>query len=311
MRKKVYRNVCSVLSNNVDYRGSKIEIQLIIVDDGSTDNTMNLLNKYFSTDPRVLIISQKNQGVAVARENGLQHVAGDYIAFCDSDDWVDEDWLISMYSVLKSYDADIVSYRARIAGRQINYNPEELFVWDRKAAIKEFLIHKRLNGTLWTNLFKVDLFEGIHFNPNLTCFEDGDVMWRMLNRVNKVVKVNDAKYHWNVSDTSLSNGKMNESRLKSGLLFLKKVMTDVENMATNEFQEIAESLCKKWLYGDLKSMFRHDLFNSKIESYILKELRHHPLKTIKSVNRPLEQFFCVLAMVCPSLARKFFKIVMH
>ncbi len=242
----------------------------------------------------------------MAREHAIQHVQGNYVAFCDSDDWVDEDWLISMYATLKTHDADIVSYRAKIPGRNIIFNPDEHLSWDRDTAIQEFLIHKRLNGVLWTNLFKAELFAGIHFNPHLTCYEDGDVMWRILQKVSKVVKVNDAKYNWVVSGSSLSNGSTNEKQLSSALIFLDNVMADAQNMGQRHKQQ-AEKFYKGWAYSGIKKMFRGNLQCPDIESKMLKILRHKPIHSLRTQTTFLDKLFLSILMIMPSLARMLFR----
>ncbi len=240
--------------------------------------------------------------MAAAREHGMQHVKGDYVAFCDSDDWVDEDWLISMYIALKKHNADIVSFGAKIPGRNIISNPDEHLSWDRQAAIREFLIHKKLNGALWTNLFRADLFDGIHFNSKLTCFEDDDVMWSILQKCNKVVKVNDAKYNWIISGTSLSNGPFNEDRLKSSYLLWNRIIADTKGMG-EEYNELAWRMQKRWLYAGIKQMFRCGLRSIEIEALVLNVLRHHPIHTLKVQEHLRDKIFLFFVMVMPSLTR--------
>ncbi len=292
----------SILSNITSGGGYFIDIQLIVINDGSIDNTLSIIKAHYEDNPRVVILDQNNQGVAAAREHGMQYVRGDYIAFCDSDDWVDEDWLISMYTALKRHNADIISFRAKIPERNIVLNSDEYISWDRQAAIREFLIHKKLNGTLCTKLFKSELFVGLHFNAKLKCFEDGDIIWRILQRVNKVVKVNDAKYNWIVSDTSLSNGCINEERLDSSLLFLNTLVASTKSMG-DEYRELAGRMQKRWLYSDIKQMYKYGLRIPEIEGRILNVLRNHPIHTLKLQEDLQNKIFVFLVMVMPFLAR--------
>ena len=83
------------------------EIEIIVVNDGSTDNTFEIINKYANLDFRIKVISQENQGISVTRNNGIKIAKGEYIGFVDSDDWVDENYFEELYNTAKKFDADI------------------------------------------------------------------------------------------------------------------------------------------------------------------------------------------------------------
>lgn len=237
----IERCVASILRNCLSLADCKVGLQIVVVNDGSTDRTLEILGSRFKNNPQVLIVDQKNQGVAVARENGLVKVQGNYIAFCDADDWVDDDWLVSMYVVLKEQKADLVSFRAKINGNEGCYT-HELLTLDRQTAIKEFLRHKRLNGTLWTKLFRARLFDDIHFDSCLRCFEDADVMWRILHKVSKIILVDNVKYNWTVSTTSLSNGKVNKDRLDSCMRLFQNIKRDIIAFNEVKYSDLVDRL---------------------------------------------------------------------
>lgn len=302
----IYRCVSSILLNGLSLSTVNIGLQIVVVNDGSTDNTFDILNANFKDDARVLILDQENQGVAVAREHALSHVKGNYVAFCDSDDWVDEDWLISMYRVLKEQNADIVTFKAKINGVSATYNPKETLVLNREQAIKEFLKHKKLNGILWTKLFNAKLFEGIHFDSQLACFEDADVMWKILHKTDKLVIVNDAKYNWMISRTSLSNGKTNRARLESSIRLFSKMSDDAQSSGETEYSSLVDIMCRRWFYGGIKEMYKHNVFCSDVESVMLKTLRNHPLKTIKTQERLFDRFFILLLTIAPPILTEWY-----
>ena len=83
------------------------DLEIICINDGSTDKSLSILNSYAAKDPRIKILSQTNQGQSCARNAGLEIASGEYIGFVDSDDWIDLDFYEKLYNTAKKYDADI------------------------------------------------------------------------------------------------------------------------------------------------------------------------------------------------------------
>lgn len=83
------------------------EIEIICINDGSTDNSLEILQKYAQSDKRIVIIKQKNKGQSAARNAGINAAQGEYIGFIDSDDWTDETMFEKLYNNAKSFDSDI------------------------------------------------------------------------------------------------------------------------------------------------------------------------------------------------------------
>ncbi len=84
------------------------EIEIICVNDESTDGSLDIVNEYAQKDERIKIINKKNNGAAAARNTGMDHAAGEYIGFVDSDDWIALDMYEKLYENAKSYNSDIV-----------------------------------------------------------------------------------------------------------------------------------------------------------------------------------------------------------
>ena len=84
------------------------DIEIICINDGTKDNSVNIVNEYLQKYPNVILINQENQGLGMARNNAMKHAKGDYIAFVDSDDWVDLNMYEVLYNKAIETNADIV-----------------------------------------------------------------------------------------------------------------------------------------------------------------------------------------------------------
>ena len=83
------------------------EIEIICINDGSKDNSLNILEEYAKKDSRIIILNQENAGLSAARNAGMEIAKGEYIGFVDSDDWVDLDFFEKLYIAAKNNDCDI------------------------------------------------------------------------------------------------------------------------------------------------------------------------------------------------------------
>lgn len=110
------------------------EIEIICVNDGSTDNSPAILEQFKLKDNRIKIINQENLGVSQARNNGINTSQGEYIGFVDSDDYVDNDYFEKLYNSAKKFNAEVAAgdlYKEKnnkIGKKRFNYTKEELFV---------------------------------------------------------------------------------------------------------------------------------------------------------------------------------------
>lgn len=86
-----------------------LNIEFLLVDDGSMDNSLSICNRLATLDNRIKVIHQENKGVSSARNNGIKHSSGEYICFFDSDDYVDDNMISSMVEVANNTSSDMVS----------------------------------------------------------------------------------------------------------------------------------------------------------------------------------------------------------
>lgn len=164
---------------------SLAELEIIVVNDGSTDGSLGAIEETAAGDPRIKIISQPNKGLAGARNTGMRHMHGRYVYFMDSDDILESDALKQCYEKCESENLDVAFFDAELfgavenAGRWADYNRQGIFSTDKTydgAYVLENLIDKgRYRTPVWLNFIRrtllddtgLDFMEGIQHEDEL------------------------------------------------------------------------------------------------------------------------------------------------
>lgn len=300
--KSIKKCLTSILENTREY----YDLELIVVNNGSTDDTESIVRRMVDDDKRIKLICQENRGPAGSRETGLQNSTGDYIAWCDSDDWVEPDWLDSMFLYLKKYNADISVCRPQITGHPNVDDPEKIWVWDHDEVVELFLKQELFTGALWNKLIKRELFSKLHFR--LRYWEDMDVLWDVLKRTTKVVRFNQEKYHFVIHEDSYCAKTISPARLNSSFTMWDKICKDcAEFEDSNKFGKLANLKKINWLYGELKLMFRDDYHDEKVERQIQLLLRQEGLSGIRKMSEIKDKLFAILVICNLKLARAIYR----
>ena len=194
-------------------------IEIICVNDGSTDGSEEIVNEFASTYKQVKVIHKTNTGESSARNTGLKLVTGDYIAFCDCDDWVDLDMYEVLVHTLESKNVDMVASawfkESACSSQEIrNELPVTEEVFGRDALLNYIYIRDSYRGFayLWNKLFKREVLESkqgefILFDETLQL--GGDVLFlaEAALKVKRAKYVDKAFYHYNQREESGSRTK--------------------------------------------------------------------------------------------------------
>lgn len=220
------RSLDSIL--NQTYRN----IEIILIDDGSTDHSGAICDKYEERDTRVKVIHQTNRGVSSARNAGLDIATGDYISFVDPDDWIEPDMYQKLTDYLSVGEVDIVRFNALRKGEVLNWLPfEGYYQGDRlenEVALpmigsKEFG-GMFILGVLWMHLYKREFIDRhtVRFNVELRRCEDRLFTIQSVMCAHNMLFINDTFYHYEVYDESLSN-RYDPSRWQQECIFLESL----------------------------------------------------------------------------------------
>lgn len=285
-------------------------IEIICIDDGSPDNSINILNKFAEEDKRLKIIRQKNQGLSAARNTGIINSIGKYIIFIDSDDWIEDNMIEFMLNEIQKDDKDI-----SICGQYNHYfykNNESI----KKITLDKFQINIFQNyndyfienyklhfpfGSSWNKLFKKELiiknnlfFEKGRFHEDLL------FVFRYLNLVQKIGVVKTPLYHYIVTRGNSITNKINKNEINDVLFTvyeLKKILNEklLCSVEYNEyiFQWIIRATILK--FSNFKEKSIQEEFENRIEILKNDEEYRKICKVIlkKSKNLKIKVFIII------------------
>lgn len=192
----IYRCLDSILKQTYcDY-------EVIIVDDGSIDNSGKICDSYSLNDNRFIVIHKENAGVASARQLGVSLASGEYVIHIDSDDWIESNMLSDMMNEIS--DADIL-----VSDYYYNTKHGQTYVRQVDCTTSEELLEKIIKGevfgSLWHKLIRRNLYQNIKFNTDLTFCEDQLLLFKILTTYQcKVINLHKAYYHYECNEGSIT-----------------------------------------------------------------------------------------------------------
>ena len=147
-------------------RGQSYEkLEIILVDDGSADNSLRICKDLAAEDPRILVVHQENRGLGPARNFGMEHASGEFIGFCDVDDTMDPRMYAALYDMIVSTGADFADCgHASIHNGVNNFRSSDggkIHVLDRVGALRAFAAGQGITWGVWDKLFRASSCEGI------------------------------------------------------------------------------------------------------------------------------------------------------
>ena len=204
------------------------DLEIICIDDGSTDDSGNILDKLSCEDARIRVIHQKNAGASAARNTGINVATGDLITFVDSDDAIEPDMYETLLPYFDDAHVDIVHCgykRIHLDGSIKDVNGTGKVVRQNKYEAAECLIAGRMFvGSLWNKLFRSKLFHSIRMDSQLVINEDVLVLAEILNQTNISVYLDVGKYHFFERETSVTSVTKQQKKLLDCLAVAERML---------------------------------------------------------------------------------------
>lgn len=184
-------------------------IEVIIIDDGSTDASLKIANKYKEKYTNIKVYTKKNGGISSARNYGLKYANGKYIYFMDSDDIADKKIVEKLVNSIEKNNSDLAccgySYFYKDRKEVADFPDNEILTSNE--AKKCILVKDSMKGVVWNKLFKKSLIEkyNLFFNEEINIGEDVEFVMLYLNEIKKVSLVCESLYYYRMRKSSLLN----------------------------------------------------------------------------------------------------------
>ena len=209
-------------------------IEIILVDDGSTDESGNIADQYAESYNNILVIHKENGGLSSARNAGIKIAKGQWIAFVDSDDYVRKDYVSKLLEIATNSDADVAVCNKEPVG----FKKKKSFEWPSTVLSGREAIEERFylqcSSQIWLYLFKAKTFrENDIYFPEGRNYESTTVIVKALYNANRVAFTNEKLYYYVNRKGSISHDKYSEKNCKDMLISAEDLNSFLDKTSTN------------------------------------------------------------------------------
>ena len=211
-------------------------IEVIIIDDGSTDGSGDICDEYAQKDERFFVIHQENRGLSSARNAGLDIMTGDAVVFLDADDALHPEFVSRMWRSMVVENADLA-----ICKYFLKYTEEFGLCDSKKKIIKPLfkpglyyrtdalrtLVDAKFNHDVWNKMYCASLWEDIRF-PDGHVYEDVSVTYKLLDKSQRVIALADPLYSYRIHPDSIT-GQCNKEKIEDGLMAIEQYHGFIRN----------------------------------------------------------------------------------
>lgn len=253
--------------------------ELLIVNDGSPDNSRKIASKVAACDDRIKILDKENGGLSDARNYGLDRAIGDFIHFFDSDDWIESDFYTTLFNEKEDFDLVVCGYKVdneKSVTERIGYAGE---LSKLVATSLHHLVGTYLNFA-WNKLFKRSFLveNALYYEKGLYRIEDSEFMMRFLSCKPKVKLIEYSGYHYMVRNTATLSKIFDDrifdhlSRSISIHLNIFKVLCKDDNIISHQLGVMTLSAIKFVLYKSLEKLPIYKIYQSQ---KLIKRVIYH------------------------------------
>lgn len=196
-------------------------LRIVLVDDGSTDKSIDILNEYAKKHKNIEVYQKQNEAsISKTRNFLLKQIKSEYFSFFDSDDYAEPTYFETLYKNIKNYKADVSicgkirhKENKKVNFEKFNKHQNSTTLFNKQECLAEMLSSNLFNGTVYSKLFKSTLLKNITFDPQIHYGEDLDFCFKIMQNANKFVFTKKKLYHYIIRKNSIVTSKFNEKKL--------------------------------------------------------------------------------------------------
>ena len=273
-------NVEKYLQRCIDslFAQTYVNIEIVLVDDGSADRSLSICKKNAQQDERVRVFSKTNGGVADTRNFGVSVARGQWISFVDPDDYVDPDYIEYLYGILVKSNAtmSICQHRNVYKNGKIQTNLYEgPAVLDSHTAVKRLLYDDQIDTSVWAKLYPAWVFKKIHF-PKGRLFEDIAATYKTFLASDSIAVGSEAKYSYPFRYNSIVNDQFSLHKLD--LIDMTEQMACEVKKVYPDLQIASQ---RRVLYAYISTLNQMQ----NVDGY--QEIREQLISKIKELRKPV------------------------
>lgn len=274
----------SIISQSIN------NLEIILIDDGSIDNSGKICDQYQKLDNRIIVIHQNNKGLSAARNRGLEIATGKYIGFVDSDDWIEKNMYEEMYNFLENNNLDIVTCNfyhhyenEKVkSDKTINNNNK---IWDdKKEMLIEVLNDNVMRNFVWSKLYKKEFWKNIRF-PEGKVYEDIFISIPLIEKAKKIGYLSQPLYYYRHRKNSITKSN-SLTKIKDSIeLSYKRYQYIDEKYQTLKEYNIASMLNRiSCEFVENSNFLKPDIFFSEFSTIINMIMNKY-----KGIKQPVDE----------------------
>lgn len=240
------------------------DIEILLINDGSTDRSLDICKMYSQRDKRIVVINKENEGPSATRNLGIKKARGKFLGFVDSDDYVNKNMFMDMYNVAIKEKSDIVACDfCLFSGEAINDELSTLTNNTESENIRNFTnfealddyfaekleVDKFFHTVVWNKIYNRNLFENVEF-PVGKLYEDGYVTYKLLYYSRKLTYIDRKYYYYFQRDGSIMNTAFNEK-----VLYSYDDWKEIYEFISSNCERLSANVARGYIYKHL-SMYK-------------------------------------------------------
>lgn len=242
-------------------------LEIILIDDGSTDKSAEICDRFAEKDQRIVVVHKENEGVSAARNLGMRMAKGEYIGFIDSDDYIDLNMYETLYTAIENKNADLAVCgfeQVRINGQTQVNDAHENIDWSKKNIIANYFTQGIIKEIMYApvnKLYRKSMLSDLYFNTKYRMGEDILFVFECVERMNKMVYVQGAFYHYVMRKGSAMTSSFSEKRLE-----YIYAIREIERICLEKYPYVQESV-QIWVYRHILNTLRQIIVTKSCKQF--------------------------------------------